>query len=67
MKHEAIKKMTIYPDRIELTVSTDDPLIYTEVVNLATKLQMTLDYCVLVASSRSDYRITQKVIEMRSV
>ncbi len=67
MKHEAIKKMTIHPDRIELTVSTDDPLIYTEVVNLASKLQETLDYCARVASSRSEYRITQKVIEMRSV
>ena len=63
MKHEAIRKMTIHPDRIELDVVVDDPLIFSEVTKLAIKLQRTLDYCAFVASSRSDFRITQKKVK----
>ena len=62
MKHEAIRKMTIHPGRIELDVAVDDPLVYSAVTNLAIKLQRTLDYCAVVAASRSDFRITQKKV-----
>ena len=65
MKHEAIRKVMIYPDRFELDVVVDDPIIYAEVANLAIKLQKTLDYCALVASSRSDFRITQEKVKFR--
>ena len=61
-KHEAIKKMTIYQDRIELVVETDDPGVREAVDKLAVKLQKTLDYCVKVVDERTEFEITQKKI-----
>ena len=61
-KHEAIKKMTIFPDRITLEYETEDPRIFEEIQNLTRKLQRTLDYCRKVVEERSDYEITQKNI-----
>ena len=61
-KHEAIRKMTIYHDRIRLDYDTDDPIVYEAVKKLANKLQKTLDYCVKVADERSEYELTQKKI-----
>ena len=66
-KHEAIKKMTIYPNRIELDVKTEHPEVYTEVANLAIKLQRTLDYCVKVVEERTGYEITQRKIVINSL
>ena len=61
-KHEAIKKMTIFPDRIELEVKTEDTDVYTAVEKLANKLQRTLDYCVKVVDERTEYKITQEKV-----
>ncbi len=61
-KHEAIKKMTIYDDRIELDVSTDDESIYSAVAELKDKQQDTLDYCIRVVDERTPYEITQKKV-----
>ena len=61
-KHEAIKKMTIFPDRIELDVKTEDPDVYAAVENLANKLQKTFDYCAKVVEERTAYEITQKKV-----
>lgn len=66
-KHEAIQKMNILHDRIELIVKEDDPAVFSLAANLAIKLQKTLDYCVLVASERSDFRITQKKVKLLHV
>lgn len=63
-KHEAIQKMNILNDRIELIVKECDPVVFSMIANLAIKLQKTLDYCGLVASSRSDLRITQKKVKL---
>ena len=63
-KHEAIQKMNILHDSIELIVKEDDPVVFSLVANLAIKLQKTLDYCVRVASTRSDFRITQKKVKL---
>ena len=65
-KHEAIKKMTIYPDRIVLDVETDDLEVYALIAKLAIKLQRTLEYCRRVARERSDRAITQKKIVLNS-
>ena len=59
-KHEAIKKMTIYPDRIELDVKTEEQDVYEAVEKLAYKLHQTLEYCVRVVEDRTDYTITQE-------
>ena len=61
-KHEAIRRMTIYPDRIELDVQTDDEEVYTAVEKLADKLQQTLEYCVKVVEDRTTYQITQEKV-----
>ena len=61
-KHEAIEHMTIYPDRIELDVNTDDPAVYALVSNLAIKLQRTLHYCIDVVEQRTDREVTQKKV-----
>ena len=66
-KHEAIKKMTIYPSRIELDVKTEHPEVYAAVANLAVKLQRTLDYCVKVVDERTGYEITQRKIIINSI
>ncbi|MDO4869931.1 MAG: hypothetical protein Q4A65_06605 [Bacillota bacterium] len=65
LKHEAIRKMEIYPDRIEMEAVTDDPQIRSEIIKLAGKLQKSLDYCADVVSRRSDFRLTQKKIELK--
>ena len=61
-KHEAIKRMNIYPDRIELDVQTDDPKVYEAVEKLSDKVQKELDYCVRVVAERTDHEITQKKV-----
>ena len=61
-KHEAIKKMTIHPDRIELEVKTNNPMVYAAVEKLTDKLQQTLDYCVRVTEERTDFKITQEKV-----
>ncbi len=66
-KHRAIKRMTIYPDRIELDVKTEKQEVLTEVSNLAIKLQRTLDYCRDVVEHRTPYEITQKKIVMNMI
>ena len=65
-KHEAIKKMTIFSDRIELLVETNDAEVSALVSNLAIKLQKTLDYCVNVVDARTKHRITQKRVIITS-
>lgn len=62
LKHEAIRSVTIYKNRIELKVDTADPKIYALISNLAIKLQRTLNYCVKVVDARTDHEITQKKI-----
>ena len=64
-KHEAIKKMTIYPDRIELYVKTKDENVHAAVEKLITKIQRTLDYCINVVEERTDYNITQERVFVR--
>ena len=61
-KHEAIKKMIIYSDRIELEVKTEDQTVHEAVEKLASKLQRTFDYCIKVVEERTDYRITQEKV-----
>ena len=63
-KHEAIKRMTIFNDRIELEVRTDDPMVYALISGLALKLQRTLDYCIRVVEYRTDLMITQRKITL---
>lgn len=66
-KHEAIKRMTIYPDRIELDVKTERQKVYAAVANLAVKLQRTIDYCSKVVEERTGYEITQRKIVINSL
>ena len=66
-KHRAIKRMTIYPDRIELDVKTKEQDVFTAVSNLAIKLQRTLDYCRSVVDHRTPYEITQKKVIMNVI
>lgn len=66
-KHQAIKKMTIFNDRIELDVKTKDMDVYAAVEKLADKLQETLDYCVNVVEERTDYKISQKEVIIRNL
>ena len=66
-KHEAIKKMTIYPYRIELDVKTESAEVYAAVANLAVKLQRTLDYCIKVVDERTGYQITQRKVIIKSL
>lgn len=63
-KHEAVKKVTICEDRIELDVQTDDPYLFGLISQLADKVQETLDYCVRVVDERTDFVITQKKIQI---
>ena len=66
-KHRAIKRMTIYPNRIELDVNTKEQDVFAAVSNLAIKLQRTLDYCREVVEHRTPYEITQKKIVMNTI
>ena len=66
-KHEAIKKMIIYPYRIELDVKTESAEVYAAVANLAVKLQRTLDYCIKVVDERTGYQITQRKVIIKSL
>lgn len=61
-KHEAIKTMTIQPDRIVLEVKTENQNVFKAVEKLAAKLQQTLDECIKVVEKRTDYKITQKQV-----
>ena len=59
-KHDAIKKMTIYPDRIELDVRTDHQKVYAAVSDLVNTVQRTLDECVKVVEEKTDLSMEEK-------
>ena len=65
--HRAIKRMTIYADKIKWDVKTEAQDVLTAVSNLAIKLQRTLDYCRGVVAHRTPYEIMQKKIVLNMI
>ena len=62
--HESILRVEVQKDAIVLYTKPKAPK-YRELIRiLADKTQQTLDYCREVASSRSDFCITQKTVEI---
>ena len=64
--HESIRRVEVCDDAIVLYTKPKEPKYRELIRELADKVQETLDYCREVASSRSDFRITQtevKIIE----
>lgn len=57
--HESIRKVEVREDAIVLYTKPKSPEYRELILNLADKVQGTLDYCREVASSRSDFCITQ--------
>ena len=66
-KHEAIKRVDVYPDRIILDIETIDYDILFATVDLAKKIQQTLDYCVAATNQRGNRKITQKKILINNI
>ena len=65
--HESIRRVEVLQDALVLYTKPKAPEYRELIRNLANKVQDTLDYCREVASSRSDFRITQtsvKIIEI---
>lgn len=65
--HESILRVEVEEDSLVLYTKPKAPEYRELIQDLANKIQETLDYCREVASSRSDFRITQtsvKIIEM---
>lgn len=61
-KHAAITSLDIDRDAFVLHLDTKDRDVYDGVMELAGKMQSTLDYCVEVISKRTPYEITQRRI-----
>lgn len=66
-KHKAIKHLTIKEDCFLLEVDASDRKIFDAVVELKGKLYETLNQCIEVVESRTDFKIRQKRIEIQKV
>ncbi len=62
--HESIRNVEVRDDAIVLYTKPKAPEFRRLVRELADKVQDTLDYCREVAASRSDFRISQKKVEI---
>ena len=65
--HESIRKVEVRDDAIVLYTKPKEPLFRDLIQDLADKVRETLDYCRMVASERSDFRIFQtsvRIIEL---
>ena len=61
-KHRAIKALDVERDALVLHVETSDQEVKRGVLEVADKLQKTLDYCVEVVHKRTPYEITQRQV-----
>ena len=62
--HESIRTVDVLKDTIVLHVKPKEPRFLALVEELSVKIQETLDYCRDVVLKRSDFRITQKKVEI---
>ncbi|MBQ3417142.1 MAG: HD domain-containing protein [Ruminococcus sp.] len=62
--HESIRRVEVQPDALVLYTKPIAPQYRELIRKLADKIQETLDYCREVASSRSDFCITQKSVQI---
>lgn len=67
MKHDAVTSLDIHEKEFIMNVSTKDEKIYQSLLQLAEKMQKTLDYCRSAVNGVTPYTITQeKVIVKRN-
>ena len=64
-KHKAVQELEVTREDMILHVDTQEPDVYDGVVQLADKLQRTLDYCVRVVRERTPYEITQRQVHIK--
>ena len=62
--HESIRRVEVREDALVLYIKPKAPEYRVLIKNLANKVQETLDYCREVASSRSDFCISQTSVEI---
>ena len=65
--HESILRVEVEEDALVLYTKPKAPEYRELIRNLASKVQETLDYCREVASSRSDFRITQTSVNILEI
>lgn len=65
--NEAVPMLHIDPEGFTMDVKTDDDRIYAGLLTVREKMQETLDLCRSVAAERTEYRITQKWVNLRRI
>ena len=67
MKHEAVKGLDVNEKDFIMKVQTDDEKIYKGLLNVASKMQKTLDQCRTVVNEATPYTISQEKVKVEKL
>ena len=67
MKHEAVKGLDVNEKDFVMKVQTDDEKIYKGLINVASKMQKTLDQCRTVVNEATPFTISQEKVKVEKL